>query len=258
MKEQKLKRVTKSDRRVIGFAVSQNKRRRRWQEAKLDAQFGPHTCGYCRAEPCGSMWPHGACCHRCTHLPMPDWRLTHVLWYRKKPYFVMEVAARRPGAAAQGLLAAGSGSGKARSQKPGVSEPSSDLDDEQRWGVQRSPVEAATATDAVYYRWDGVCQWVRRARAHYFLGVRVSPVEFLRSLPNEEEKIEFAPRERPPNPFEEGVTEAEGDDVGDPFSDQTEDRPEEPDDGRRYEKRGLQVADPGEELALEEDDDVDG
>ena len=293
MKEQKLKRVTDGDRRRMKLSVSQNKRSRKWQEAKLDSEFGPHTCGHCRAEPCGACWPHAACCHRCTHPPMPRWKLSHVLWYRKKPYYVMEVAARRPGRevaeAAPGLgLGAwggepasdraskkrpsepGSGSGSGRgskserartslvpetapSPKPQAGERSepSPLEDEIRWGVQRSPAARETVTDALYYRWDGICQWVRRARTHYFLGVRVSPVEFLRNLPNDEERAEFAPRDRPPNPFEEGIVENEGREEGDAFSDQTEPAPQAVDDGARYYKRGLQVS----ELEDEEDDD---
>ncbi len=270
MKEQKLKRVTDGDRRRMKLSVSQNKRSRKWQEAKLDSEFGPHTCGHCRAEPCGACWPHAACCHRCTHPPMPRWKLTHVLWYRKKPYYVMEVSARRPGAtegignkgeaAAAGLgnrvgsrSRSGSGSGSGPTTllpTPYSASPPGELSDEIRWGVQRSPAARETVTDALYYRWDGVCQWVRRARTHYFLGVRVSPVEFLRNLPNEEEKIEFAPRERPPNPFEEGIVESPDGELGDPFSDQTEPAPEAGDDGARYYKRGLQVS----EIEEEEED----
>lgn len=254
MKEQKLKRVTDGDRRRMKLSVSQNRRSRKWQEAKLDSEFGPHTCGHCRSEPCGAQWPHAACCHRCTHQPMPRWKLTHVLWYRKKPYYVMEVAARRPGGATSDLRPRTSGSGseksEVRSPKPEVPPP---LEDEQRWGVQRSPAAREAVSDALYYRWDGVCQWVRRARTHYFLGVRVSPVEFLRNLPNDEERVEFAPRERPPNPFEEGIVENEGREEGDAFSDQTEPAPEAGDDGARYYKRGLQVSE-----FEEEDDDAGG
>lgn len=258
MKEQKLKRVTESDRRRIVLAVSQNRRSRKWQEAKLDSEFGPHTCGHCRAEPCGARWPHGACCHRCTHLPMPRWRLTHVLWYRKKPYYVMEVAARRPGesggAEAAGFRRGGRSSDLdlAGSRRPEASAP---LTDEQRYGVQRSPGGAAAATDAVYYRWDGVSQWVRRARTHYFLGVRVSPAEFLRSLPNEDELAEFLPRERPPHPFEASVVEQPEGELGDEFLDQTERDPEEADAGGRYEKRGLRMTDPDRTGSEDEDDD---
>ncbi len=250
MKEQKLKRVTQSDRRKIVLAVSQNKRSRRWQEAKLDAQFGPHTCGHCRAEPCGSMWPHGACCHRCTHLPMPDWELSHVLWFRKKPYYVMEVVARRPGVE--------------DGRKPKAESLPAELEDEQRYGVQTSPVAAAAVSDAVYYRWDGVVQWVRRARAHYFLGVRVSPAEFLRSRPNEEELAAFAPRERAPHPFEQGVTASSDDELGEPFLDQTEPEPAPEAPEGRYYKKGLQFVevddtegDPEQE-AERDDDEAEG
>src|SRR4029077_16321690 len=264
MKEQKLKRITESDRRRMLLAVSQNKRSRKWQEATLDSHFAPHPCGHCRAEPCGGMWPHAACCHRCTHLPMPRWRLTPVLWYRQKPYFVMESAARRPGAdGAEGRLTANSGRRTDRnsdpdpdlavSRKPSAVRPP--LSAEERYGVQTSSGGAAPATDAVYYRWDGVSHWVRRARTHYFLGVRVSPAEFFRCLPNEEEKMEFAPRERPPNPFEAGISEGE-EESGAPFLDQIETPPEQEVGGRMY-KKGLQFVEV-EDAEKEENDDAGG
>jgi len=231
--EADLKRVTASDRRAIQFAVSANRRTRKWHEAKVDAGFGPHCCGHCRAEPCGSMWPHGACCHKCTHLPMPRWRLTHVIWYRKKPYFVMEVPVRRPGERTETER-------KAMEEDADGPEPT----DEQRYGVQRSE-KLGSLSDAVYYRWDGVCQWTRRARTHYFLGVRASPAEFLRSLPNAEELREFAPRERPPNPFEEGIVERPADEVGEPFSDRVEMPAEDSagETGKLYVKDGLYLED---------------
>ncbi len=257
MKEQKLKRVTASDRRTIRLAVSQNKRHRKWQEAKLDSQFGPHTCGHCRAEPCGSMWPHGACCHRCTHLPMPMWQLTHVLWYRQKPYYVMEVSVRRPGAPTPEER-------RELERDATLPEPS---EAERRGEERRQKLPArsehrapSVVTDAAYYRWDGVCQWVRRARAHYFLGVRVSPVEFLRSVPNAEELLEYAPRERPPNPFEEGLVDNPEGELGEPLVDRTEFGPEEPETAERYYKKGLQVVEleeEGEPFDTGEEEDTD-
>lgn len=226
-KEQKLHHVTSSDRRMILLAASANRRSRKWQEAKLDVQFGPHTCQHCRAEPCGSMWPHGACCHKCTHLPMPRWRLTHVLWYRKKPFYVMEVPVRRPGAPTETESA--ELEADARRAPP---------EGEQIWGVQRTD-KLGSISDAVYYRWDGVSFWTRRARTHYFLGVRVSPAEFMRALPNAEELSEFAPRDRPPHPFEEGITERPADEVGEPIADRVAAPPVvPPEDGRHY-KKGL-------------------
>lgn len=261
MKEQKLKRVTDGDRRRMLLAASQNRRHRKWHEARLESEFGPHTCGHCRAEPCGSSWPHAACCHRCTHLPMPRWRLTHVLWYRKKAYYVMEVAARRPGAADTGDRVPGAGkrvgSGSRFSLVPGPRSPDPDLDEEQLYGVQTSSGGQAAATDAIYYRWDGVCQWVRRARTHYFLGVRVSPAEFLRSLPSEEELREFQPRERPPNPFEEGIAESPEGELGAPFLDQREFEPEEEETELPHGKQGLRFVEVGEDEQAEEDDGED-
>lgn len=211
-KEQKLKLVTASDRRIIRLAASATKRSRKWEEARRNAAFGPHCCEHCHAEPCGSLWPDAACCHRCTHLPMDRWKLTHVLWYRKKPYYVMEVAARRPGAPTE------------EERKAGEADAEVEEDPEERWGVARRQ-KVGTISDAVYYRWDGVCQWVRRARVHYFLGQRVSVAEFMRALPNEAEKALYVPRERPPNPFEESIAERPADEIGVPFSDRVEEPP---------------------------------
>lgn len=271
MKEQKLKRVTDGDRRRMLLAASQNKRHRKWQEAKLDSEFGPHTCGHCRAEPCGSSWPHAACCHRCTHMPMPRWRLTHVLWYRKKPYFVMEVAARRPGADAErkvrgsapprkaSRFESGSRSGGPANSNSRNLEPSEAAEEqEQLYGVQTSSGGQAAATDAIYYRWDGVAQWVRRARTHYFLGVRVSPAEFLRSLPNEEELREFEPRERPPNPFEEGIAESPDGELGAPFLDQRGFEPEEDEPALPHGKQGLRFVEVGEDDEDEDEAETEG
>lgn len=206
-KEQKLKHVTRGDRKRIQYATSTNRRLRAFAEAARDAKVGPHCCQHCSAEPCGGMWPFGACCHRCTHLPMPGWVLTHVLWYRKKPFYVMEVTVRRPGEPTERERAA-------LAADRDVEEPSL----EERQGIERKR-KLGTIDDAIYYRWDGVSQWTRRARSHYFLGVRVTPLEFLRMTPNEQEIRDFAPRERPWNPFEEGMMDAPGDEVGEPFRD---------------------------------------
>ena len=217
MKEKKLHRVTKSDRRNISLSASRNRRWRHWEEAARDAKIGPHCCSHCHAEPCGAAWPRGACCHKCTHEPMARWRLTHVIWYHKKPFYVMEVAARRPGVPTE------------EERRELEQSASLELEEEQRRGQRRSeklPASEGSVTDAVYYRWDGVSFWVRRARTHYFLGVRVSTAEFMRTLPSEEELLEFAPREAPPNPFEESIAERPEDETGDAINDRTDLSPE--------------------------------
>jgi hypothetical protein len=244
MDGQKLKRITASDRKLITLAVSANRRNRKWQEAKENAQHGPHTCVHCHAEPCGSMWPQGACCHRCTHLPMPHWKLTHVLWYRKKPFYVMEVMARRPGAPTPEEL-----------KELRADRQRGEIDEEQRWGVQRTE-KVGSISDAVYYRWDGVSHWIRRARTHYFLGVRASPAEFMRCLPTAEELVEFAPRERAPNPFEEGITERPADEVGDPIGDRIEQPPPEKPTGEKFYKHGLAFVELAEAEEQEARDDA--
>lgn len=233
--EQKLKRVTQADRNAIRLATSTNRRMKKFAEAARDAKVGPHCCEHCHAEPCGSMWPFGACCHRCTHLPMPKWRLTHVLWYRKKPFYVMEVSTRRPGAPTETER-------RAMEEDADVEEPS----EEERIAFARKK-KLGTIDDAVYYRWDGVIQWTRRARTHYFLGVRALPVEFLRMMPNQEELLRYAPRERPPHPFEEGPTERPADEVGEPFYDRTQDPPS--DDAKIGSYREMDV-DPDQPLPL--------
>lgn len=207
MPEQKLKRVTTSDRRRIREATSTNRRSRAFAEAARDARVGPHCCKHCGAEPCGGMWPFASCCSRCTHLPMPGWHLTHVLWHHKKPYHVMEVAVRRPGVPTERERAA-------LEADAAVPEPTL----EERQGLLRKQ-KLGTIDDAVYYRWDGVSFWTRRARSHYFLGVKVSPIEFLRVAPTEQELRDYAPRERPWHPFEEGLSDAPADEVGEPFRD---------------------------------------
>ena len=94
---QTLRRVTSADRKTITLAVSRNRRWRKWEMARQEARVGPCACVHCGSEPCGASWPEGRCCHRCSHESMPKWRASHVLWFRKKPFYVMEIGVGKTG-----------------------------------------------------------------------------------------------------------------------------------------------------------------
>lgn len=173
--DQKLHRITNKDRRKMDFAISVNRRRRAWHQAELDARAGPQACRHCGREPCGLSWPDARCCHRCTHEPMRRWALSHVLYYRQKPFFVMEVE-----------------TGGASPEPPPPSEEDFAPGHRGRRDRQRQIRSRELGRDAIYYRADGVVMWVRRGRTHYFLGARVSIIEFSRQLATAEEKAWFA------------------------------------------------------------------
>ena len=173
-----------------------------------------------------------------------------MLWYDRKPFYVMEVAARRPGEPTE----------EERRALEEVAE--HEASEEERQGLVRGKSLGSSRrdaiTDAIYYRWDGVCQWVRRARTHYFLGERISGARFVRCLPNEEELQLFAPRERPPNPLEgEGIGEVDPSEIGDPYREEVEAPPEEPEEEPKgvYYKRGPQFVEVGDEDAQESEGD---
>lgn len=152
-----LKRVTSADRKKIALATSVNRRWRAWEEARRDAMLGPGACSACGGQPCGASWPRARCCHDCSHVAMPGWRPTHVLWYQRRPFYVMEVRMR---------------------------------------------------LNALYYREDGVCQWVRRTVQegdveHFFLGQRVGRADFARFLFSDPEGYPEGPdRENPTTRYE--------------------------------------------------------
>jgi hypothetical protein len=194
---QKLKRITRADRRNILLTSSANKRRRRWEEMRQEAKKGPGACAKCGAPSCGNLWPDARCCYECTHEEMVEWKPTHVLWFRGKPFKVME----------------------------------------ETFGAQK--------TVSVYYRQDGLVQWIRRGTAHFFLGERVSAPEFTRFLARDAMKSKGR-RGRSVTPDEIIDAEsAEASEVGDEV------------DGDDFEEDGLEEDDESEDEDDEEEEEDD-
>ena len=193
VEDQKLRRVTMSDRRKMLLAHSANRRRRQAFEMEQEAREGPQACKSCGREPCGILWPEGRCCARCSHEPMRHWVLTHVLCLRGKAFPVMEVTT-------EGVL-------------PTVDPEEGDFPEGHpgRRQYEKKLRARMEMRDAIYYRWDGVVQWVRRARTHYFLGARVSVVEFLRRLPKPDEQARFSGEPLEEHPFESSMVERQRD-----------------------------------------------
>lgn len=211
--QQKLRRVTSADRRRMDLAISANRRRRRWFEIEQEAKEGPQACRHCGKEPCGLLWPEAACCHRCSHEPMRHWQLSHVLRYSGRSFFVMEVTTG-------GHL-------------PPVSPEEGDFPENHpgRREYRKKLAARMETRDAIYYRMDGTIQWVRRARTHYFLGQRISPVDFIRALPTPADRARFSHEPEAEEAFAESLVErAVDDDVGDVEAETIDPTEEEEDD----------------------------
>lgn len=104
-RERELKRVSQADRKKIALSTTLNRFWRRREENRAEAKLGPGCCRHCGSEPCGGGWgplfgEHSArCCDHCSHAPIEGFRPTHVIWHRKKAFFVREVPMGRGGGA---------------------------------------------------------------------------------------------------------------------------------------------------------------
>lgn len=101
--EERIKRVSQADRKKIQLSTKLNRFWRKREELREQARVGPGCCVHCGSEPCGGSWgpllgeESGKCCSRCNHTAVEGWRPSHILWYDKKAFFVVEVPVGKAG-----------------------------------------------------------------------------------------------------------------------------------------------------------------
>lgn len=102
MKEQKLKHVGPTERKVIALTTSSNRRAAANYQREMLRRKGRGACTWCGAQSCGHLWskpgeeqPRGErCCDRCSHEPVKGWQHTHTAWDGNVPYPVCALVMR--------------------------------------------------------------------------------------------------------------------------------------------------------------------